>query len=161
MSEAPRLLSVAIPAYNEERYIATLIERIRSVDLGGLGVAAELIVVDDCSTDRTADIVAAIPGVRLIRQSRNGGKGSAVRAGIEAAVGDYLMIQDADLEYDPADYLPMLRAVIDGRAEIVYGSRYLKRPDRGPFANLWSARHPQQSITAYIGGQSLSLIGLS
>jgi len=155
-----RVLSIVIPAYNEERFIGTLIERIKAVDLASAGFAPELIVVDDCSTDRTAEIVAGLPGVHLVRQPRNGGKGSAVRAGIASATGEYLMIQDADLEYAPADYLPMLRAIVDGRAEIVYGSRYLKHPGRGWLINLWSGKHPQQSLAAYVGGQSLSFIGL-
>ena len=88
----------------------------------------EIIVVDDCSQgpDRR-DRRRPSPGVRLIRQAKNGGKGRAVRAGIAAATGDLLIIQDADLEYDPQDYMPMLRALLDGRADIVYGSRYLGR----------------------------------
>lgn len=138
-------LSVVIPAYNEERFIGTLLERIKAVDLSTLGLAMDVVVVDDCSKDRTAEIVAAVAGVRLIRLERNGGKGGAVRAGIAAATGDLLIIQDADLEYDPQDYIPMLRALLDGRADIVYGSRYLGR-----------GRHQNQSLAAYLGGRSLS-----
>jgi dolichol-phosphate mannosyltransferase len=155
-----RVLSIVIPAYNEERFICTLIERIKAVDLASVGFTPELIVVDDCSKDRTAEIVGGISGVQLVRQPKNGGKGSAVRAGLARATGDYLMIQDADLEYAPADYLPMLRAVAQGGAEIVYGSRYLRHPGKGALVNLWSGRHPQQSLAAYVGGQSLSFIGL-
>jgi glycosyltransferase involved in cell wall biosynthesis len=107
----------------------------------------EVIVVDDCSTDGTAAIVAAVPQVLLIRMEKNGGKGRAVRAGIAVATGDLLIIQDADLEYDPQDYLPMMRALVEGRADIVYGSRYLGR-----------GRHDNQSLAAYLGGRSLSLI---
>ena len=142
-----KILSVVIPAYNEERFIGTLLEKIKAVDLAPLGFTMELIVVDDCSKDRTAAIVEAVPGVRLIRQPKNAGKGRAVRAGIEAAHGDLLIIQDADLEYDPQDYIPMLRALLDGRADIVYGSRYLGR-----------GRHDNQSLAAYLGGRSLSLV---
>lgn len=140
-------LSVVIPAYNEERYIATLLERIRAVDLAPLGFGMEIIVVDDCSRDRTAEIVAAVPGVRLIALKKNGGKGGAVRAGIAGSTGDLLIIQDADLEYDPRDYIPMMRALLDGRADIIYGSRYLGR-----------GRHDNQGLAAYLGGRSLSLI---
>jgi dolichol-phosphate mannosyltransferase len=139
-------LSIVIPAYNEERFIGTLLEQIRAVDLRPLGVAREIIVVDDCSRDRTAQIAAAVPGVTVKRMPLNGGKGRAVRAGIEMATGDYLIIQDADLEYDPNDYIPMLHALIDGRGDVVYGSRYLGR-----------GRHPNQSLAAYLGGRSLSL----
>jgi dolichol-phosphate mannosyltransferase len=143
-----KTLSIVIPAYDEERYIGTLLGRIADVDLAPLGLTSETIVVDDCSRDRTADIVAAIPSVRLHRMERNGGKGRAVRAGIAAATGDYLIIQDADLEYDPQDYIPMLRVLIDGAADVVYGSRYLGR-----------GRYPHQSIGAYLGGRSLSVVG--
>jgi len=141
-------LSIVIPAYNEERYIGTLLERIKAVDLASLNVAPQLIVVDDCSRDRTASIVERISDVQLVRMSRNGGKGRAVRAGIEAATGDLLIIQDADLEYDPNDYLAMLPPILARQADIVYGSRYL---DRGRYAN--------QSLAAYLGGRSLSVIG--
>lgn len=139
-------LSIVIPAYNEERFIGTLLEQIRAVDLSTLGIDKEIIVVDDCSRDRTAEIVASVPGVLLKRMDRNGGKGRAVRAGIAAATGDYLIIQDADLEYDPNDYVPMLQALVAGRGDVVYGSRYLR-----------SGRHSNQTLTAYLGGRSLSL----
>jgi glycosyltransferase involved in cell wall biosynthesis len=141
-------LSIVIPAYNEERFIGRLLEQIKAVDLAPLGIQPEIIVVDDCSKDGTAAIVAAVPGVRLHRMERNGGKGRAVRAGIASATGEYLIIQDADLEYDPRDYIAMLKPLMEGRADIVYGSRYL---GRGRYAN--------QSLAAYLGGRSLSLVG--
>jgi glycosyltransferase involved in cell wall biosynthesis len=142
-------LSIVIPAYNEERFIGTLLEQIRAVDLQALGIAKEIIVVDDCSTDRTAQIAAAVHDVTLKRMPVNGGKGRAVRAGIQIATGDYLIIQDADLEYDPNDYIPMLQALVAGRGDVVYGSRYLGR-----------GRHPNQSLAAYLGGRSLTLAAL-
>lgn len=144
-----RTLSIVIPAFNEERYIGTLLEQIRAVDLEPLGVRKEIIVVDDCSRDRTAEIVAGVDDVRLHRMERNGGKGRAVRQGIAMATGDLLIIQDADLEYDPRDYIPMVRAMLDDRGDVVYGSRYLQR-----------GRHANQSWAAYVGGRSLSLAAL-
>jgi dolichol-phosphate mannosyltransferase len=147
---AGRVLSIVIPAYNEERFIGTLLQQIKAVDLTSLGIEKDIIVVDDCSRDRTAEIVAAERGVRLRRMERNGGKGRAVRAGIEMATGDYLIIQDADLEYDPNDYIPMLRALLAGDGDVVYGSRYLRR-----------GKHRNQSWAAYLGGRSLSLIALA
>jgi len=144
------ILSIVIPAYNEERFIGTLLEKIKAVDLAPLGIEKEIIVVDDCSKDHTAEIAASVPGVTLTRLSVNGGKGRAVRAGIALATGEYLIIQDADLEYDPNDYVPMLQALLSGRADVVYGSRYMGR-----------GRHPNQSLAAYLGGRSLSLAALA
>ena len=141
-------LSVVIPAYNEEPFIAALVLQVLAVPLDSLGVAREVIVVDDCSKDRTAEIVRHIPGVQLFSLTRNSGKGAAVREGIARATGDYLIIQDADLEYDPGDYVPMMQAILGGRADVVYGSRYLGR-----------GRHAGQSWMAYLGGRSLSLLG--
>jgi dolichol-phosphate mannosyltransferase len=143
-------LSIVIPAYNEERFIGALLEQVLAVDLAALGVEKDVIVVDDCSTDGTSAIVARVPGVRLHRMARNGGKGQAVRAGIERATGDYLIIQDADLEYDPQDYVPMMRALLAGRADVIYGSRYLGH-----------GRHANQSLAAFLGGRSLSLVMLA
>jgi dolichol-phosphate mannosyltransferase len=140
-------LSIIIPAYNEDRFIGTLLQQIDNVDLAQFGLTKEVIVVDDCSTDRTADIVAAMPGVRLLRMPKNGGKGRAVRAGVDASTGDYLIIQDADNEYDPQDYIPMVKALLEGSTDIVYGSRYMGK-----------GRYPNQSLTAYLGGRSLSIV---
>jgi len=148
--ERAGVLSIVIPAYNEERFIGTLLRQIAAVDLASLGLDREVIVVDDCSRDRTAAIVAAEPGVTLHRMPRNGGKGQAVRAGIGLATGEYLIIQDADLEYDPNDYLAMLRPMLAGEADIVYGSRYMTH-----------GKHPNQSWSAYLGGRSLSLVALA
>src|SRR6188474_967673 len=104
-------LSIVIPACNEERFIGSLLEQVRAVPLEDVGVAKEVIVVDDCSKDSTAEIVRRLADIRLHRLPVNSGKGAAVRAGISLATGDYLIIQDADLEYDPRDYLPMMRAI--------------------------------------------------
>jgi len=140
-------LSIVIPAYNEERFIGTLLERIRAVDLAPFGLVKEVIVVDDGSRDRTAEIASRVADVRVHRMPVNGGKGKAVRAGIELATGEFLIIQDADLEYDPNDYIPMIEPLLAGRGDVVYGSRYLAR-----------GRHRNQSWAAYFGGRSLSLV---
>ena len=145
-----RVLSIVIPAYNEERFIGALLDQIRAVDLAPLGVSKEIIVVDDCSSDRTAEIVRKFPEVTLTRLERNSGKGKAVRTGMEMATGDMLIIQDADLEYDPRDYVPMVEALLEGRGDIVYGSRYLA-----------SGRRANQSLAAYLGGRSLSVAALA
>ena len=145
-------LSIVIPAYNEERFIGTLLERIRAVDLRPYGLEKEIIVVDDCSRDGTVEVVRQFSDIVLCRHERNGGKGRAVRTGIGRATGDYLMIQDADLEYDPQDYAAMVKALMSGRGDVVYGSRYTK--------GLFGSKYPQQSWPAYIGGRSLSLAAL-
>jgi dolichol-phosphate mannosyltransferase len=149
MAESParRVLSIVIPAYNEERFIGTLLAQIAAVDLERLGVRKEVIVVDDHSADRTSAVAAGFEGVVLRRLEKNSGKGRAVREGIELATGDLLIIQDADLEYDPQDYIPMLEALLQGRGDIVYGSRYMR-----------TGRHANQSWTAYLGGRSLSVV---
>jgi dolichol-phosphate mannosyltransferase len=142
-------LSIVIPTFNEERFIGMLLQQIKAVDLTPLGIDKQIIVVDDGSSDRTAEIAGSVAGVTLKRMAVNGGKGQAVRAGIGLATGEYLIIQDADLEYDPNDYVPMLQALLSDRGDVVYGSRYLGR-----------GRHPNQSLAAYLGGRSLSLAAL-
>jgi glycosyltransferase involved in cell wall biosynthesis len=143
-----KVLSIVIPAYNEERFIGTLLAQIRAVDLSPLGISKQVIVIDDHSSDRTPDIVAGFGEVMFERLPKNGGKGQAVRRGMALATGDYLIIQDADLEYDPQDYVAMMRALVEGRGDVIYGSRYLT-----------SGRHHGQSLAAYLGGRSLSLVG--
>lgn len=145
-----RTLSIVIPAFNEERFIGTLLEQIDAVDLSHLGVDTRVIVVDDHSSDGTSDVVRRFPRVDLHRLERNSGKGRAVRAGMERATGEFLIIQDADLEYDPRDYVPMMEALLRGGADVVYGSRYMNR-----------GRHANQSLAAYLGGRSLSLAALA
>jgi dolichol-phosphate mannosyltransferase len=155
-----RKLSIVIPAYNEERFIGTLLQRIIELDLSPLGVEKEIIVVNDCSRDRTAEIAAGFAGVKVSTLPRNSGTGEAVKTGITLATGDLLIIQDADLEYDPADYIPMLRVLLAGEADVVYGSRYTRHPERGRFYNLLTGKHDAQAWPSYLGGQSLSFVCL-
>ncbi len=157
MATSAQVLSIVIPAFNEERFIGELLRRVAAVDLSAYGFFKQVLVVDDCSTDRTADIVRATPNVVYVRQPQNAGKGAAVRAGLGHARGDVIVIQDADLEYDPEDYRPMLETLLSTSADAVYGSRYWRK-ERGWFANLAAGRHPNQSWTAYLGGKSLSVV---
>ena len=133
-----KILSVLIPAYNESGTIGELVDRILKIDLGPVG--KEVIVIDDASTDNTRNIIENIinttgrKDIRLIPSPANRGKGAAIRNGIEAATGDYIIIQDADLEYDPEDYNELLRPILAGEADVVYGSRFMgEKPHRSLF----------------------------
>lgn len=116
-------LSVVMPVFNEEATIQEILRQVRAV-----GLADEIIVVDDGSRDRTRELLKAEeqqPGTIVIYQPVNQGKGIAVRTGIDRATGDIILIQDADLEYDPRDYPMLIRPIIEGRVKVVYGSRFL------------------------------------
>ena len=116
-------LSVIIPTYNEQRTIAEVVRRVLAQP-----AVAEVLVVDDGSTDDTAKAIRAAafpPHVRLLEHPENQGKGAAIRTGIAAATQGMIIIQDADFEYDPADYPAVLQPILDGRADVVYGSRFL------------------------------------
>jgi glycosyltransferase involved in cell wall biosynthesis len=137
-------LSVVIPVYNEVRTIEQVVARVRAVPL-----EKEILIVDDGSTDgtrqRLEDIVRH-DDVKVLYHERNKGKGAALRTGFAAATGDVLIIQDADLEYDPRDYTALLEPILDGRADVVYGSRFLGGPHRVLF--FWH----------YVGNRILTLM---
>ncbi len=121
------LLSIVVPVYNEERTVDALLDAVLGAPLPA-SVSREVVVVDDASTDGTPRILAAReadPIVRVFRQERNRGKGAALRLGFSEARGDLVVVQDADLEYDPREYPKLLAPILDGRADVVFGSRFM------------------------------------
>jgi len=137
------LVSVVIAAYNERHTIEEIVRRVLAVPL-----RVDLIVVDDGSTDGTRDVLEALQrelGFVLILQPRNSGKGSALRAGFARVTGDIVIVQDADLEYSPEEYPSLIELICDGRADVVYGSRFL-------------GRHRVFLFTHYLGNKLLTLM---
>ncbi|HET6453507.1 MAG TPA: glycosyltransferase family 2 protein [Armatimonadota bacterium] len=114
-------LSVIVPAYNEVDTMEESIARVRQVKLD-----QEIIVVDDCSTDGTRELLQQLPDIKLVLHERNMGKGMAIRTALGYVTGDIVIIQDADLEYDPRDFPAMVEPIASGKADVVYGSRFLK-----------------------------------
>ena len=134
------ILSIVIPCYNERDTWRKLVERVEAVDLGGVG--RQLVLVDDCSTDGTRqqleEFARQRPDAVVKFHAKNGGKGAALRTGFQAATGDFVIVQDADLEYDPNDYPALLAPLLAGEADVVYGSRFLAGGVKGCLRN-WLA----------------------
>lgn len=134
-------LSVIIPVYNEKNTLAEIVERVRRVP-----IEKEIILVEDGSTDGTREVCRRLEGAaRVIYHEKNQGKGAAIRTGLKEARGDYVIIQDADLEYDPEEYAKLLAPVEKGKAEVVYGSRF-------------TGEHRNMFFLHWIGNKFLSLV---
>ncbi|MFH0876155.1 MAG: glycosyltransferase family 2 protein [archaeon] len=144
-------LSILMPAYNEGSTIAKIVELIDGVELEKWNITKELIIVDDGSTDHTSEIVDGLKKkygyIKFVKHDKNSGKGAAVRTAIQNATGDIMIVQDADLEYDPQDYIKCITPILEGRAKVVYGSRRLDKNNP-----KWS------SFSYYVGGMGINLI---
>lgn len=149
-------LSVVMPVYNEQPTLEQVVDRVLAVPL-----EIELICVDDGSTDGSREILEKLQGknsqIKIYFQPRNAGKGAALRRGIQQASGDYVIIQDADLEYDPADYQVLLKPLIEGKADVVYGSRFL---GSGPHRVLYFWHFVANSVLTLLSN-ALTNINLS
>lgn len=136
--DSPIYLSLVIPCYNEEKTLQHCVER--CLELQQHGIALELVIVDDCSSDNSLAVAENLAKqyscISLLTHDVNKGKGAALRTGFLHAHGDYIGIQDADEEYNPLDYLTMLQPLLEGKADVVYGSRYL-RPDARRVLYFW------------------------
>ena len=157
------LLSIIIPVYNEERLVCQLLSRVLGLKLDN-GIGMEVIVVDDGSSDDTARNVAEFIAKNrpldliLIRHERNCGKGAAVKTGMASARGEIMIIQDADLEYDPEDIREVIQPVLHGESMVSYGSRILKEKalGRSGFMGILKGKHPDSYFLAYLGGVSVT-----
>ncbi|MFH1509916.1 MAG: glycosyltransferase family 2 protein [Candidatus Nealsonbacteria bacterium] len=125
------IFSIIIPIYNEKNTIKQLLEKIEAVDLSEFNCNKEVVLVDDASTDGTKEVLKSLPEkYKVIYHTQNKGKGAAIQTGLAVITGDYVIIQDADLEYDPQDYKIIMKCVLDNNAQVVYGSRPLKAKGR-------------------------------
>ena len=144
-------LSIIIPVFNEEKTISEIIKRVTEVDI--LGIEKQIIVVNDGSTDGTAKALLNVPkaaNLKIINQIKNQGKGAAVRTGIKNASGDYILIQDADLEYNPKEIEKLVKPVLEGKSKVVYGTRLKRLP------SFSKEERTPQFMLHYIGNKFLS-----
>ena len=139
-------LSILIPVYNEEKSAKELINIVKKTKLNN-NIKKEIVVVDDGSSDNTLKVLKTIKGIKLVGHKKNSGKGAAIRTAIKHATGDIIIIQDADLEYDPKDYNKLIKPIIDKKYKVVYGSRRLNKNNK---------KH--SGLAFYLGGNLMTLV---
>ncbi|OGH10397.1 MAG: glycosyl transferase [Candidatus Levybacteria bacterium RIFCSPHIGHO2_01_FULL_36_15] len=146
-------LSIIIPAYNEEKTVGEILTKVQKVDLGD--IKKEIIIVDDGSTDRTTKIAELLSkkdsSIHLIKHNKNMGKGAAVQAGIKNSKGDIILIQDADLEYDPSDIPELIKPILENKFQVVYGTRLKVKP-------VFTGKNKTPFLTHFFGNKLLSMI---
>ncbi len=156
MSGRAELLSIIVPVYNEVRTVRMVIDRLVSIDLP---IEREILIVDDASTDGTRDVLRGIVGeglaVRVLEREHNGGKGSAIRHGLQHARGSIVAIQDADLELDPAQLAELVGPIVAGDTDVVYGSRFLRASPGVPWITV-AANRVLTGVTNVLFGSSLT-----
>ena len=152
-----RKLSIIIPVYNEAATLNEIIDRVLAVDLSAVDFKKELIVVDDASTDNSWNLIEArrTDFAHIARHEMNRGKGAAIRTGLKHVSGDFVIVQDADLEYDPDEYLNLLMPIIKGKAEVVYGSRFTGER-RNMFLHHWIGNRFLTMMMNILYGTTLS-----
>jgi glycosyltransferase involved in cell wall biosynthesis len=148
--DAPRKtkISIVMPVYNERETIEEALRRVAAVD-----PELEIVVVDDCSTDGTRELLRSWPGIRLVEHPQNQGKGAAIRTALQHLTGDIAIIQDADLEYDPQDYPALIAPIAEGKARVVYGSRFLQGRPEMRWANYLCNRLLALTANLLFGGR--------
>lgn len=143
-----KTVSIIIPVFNEEKTLAKIIGRVRLANLGPL--SKELIVIDDASSDDSAQVLKRMSDIKFFQHGHNQGKGAAIRTGLKHATGDIIIIQDADLEYNPDEYSVLLNPLLQGKTSVVYGSRFLKETHNSDYS--------KGSKFYYFGNRMLSLL---
>jgi len=151
------VLSIIIPVYNEKNTIPEILKRIEQVSLNEFSFKKEIIVIDDGSTDSTKDILKGLEDkYKIIYHPKNKGKGAAIRTGLQYASGDYVIIQDADLEYDPQDYKQIIECALKNNAQVVYGSRRLNPKNKPRYVSYYLGGIFLNWATGMISGTKIS-----
>ncbi|MGH7940033.1 MAG: glycosyltransferase family 2 protein [Limisphaerales bacterium] len=148
MTVPQKKLSIVVPVYNESETVKEVLDRIKA-SVARQKLDAEIIVVNDGSRDNSAEVIQGIPGIVFVNKQKNGGKGSAVKAGFAAATGDIFLIQDADLEYNPDDYSAVIEPILKGEAEVTMGSRFLKEKP------IFFGKRKSPYLSHYVGNRMI------